>query len=84
MAFGILTVSQVSKYRVYITNISTALILCLMLILKNHCINNFSESKLIIEASSAYSPIITLLIIALVISFIQIGFKEFISRVNTK
>ena len=84
VVIGILTCSQVSKYRVYATNICSALILTLMLILRNHCLNNFADSKLIIEANSVYQPIITLLIIALCISFVQIAFKEFINRFNVQ
>lgn len=84
VTIGILTCSQVSKYRTYVTNICTGLILALMLILRSHCLNNFAESKLIVEASSIYQPVITLLIIALCISFVQIAFKEFINRVKVE
>lgn len=80
IASSLLVVSQISKYRVYATNITSVLLLALMLILKHQGLTNFEESKLIIESTNALSNVITLLIVAVSISFLQIGFKEFIER----
>lgn len=79
---AILVLSQLFSIRLYSSLASLLLLLISFIILKHYCVDNFIETKLIINFTKNIKSIISLLSVATGISALTLGFDIFIKKTS--